>query len=283
LSRLEWIRIGYKAGWLKTAEYTDFTVVNPDEVRGILDSFGSQRFWIGYRKQNGEFREMECQRGVDKMSDDPTHLPSPEYQQMLQEKGLIVVYDLKEARSAARDFKEQGLSDNVAKLKAMRKAYRRIYPQNIEVIHGGGHEYIVSTATEPWVVEKIEQTEHDENPVMAKTAGRLPAWAHYGQNLSEQAQKYSDIIHSVGVGYIKENANTLESKIEFVDETLGTAYIEVYLDFDAETPAVVVEKYYESEALHNRWGKKVSVAIDLDNVEASASLIRKAMKAIIER
>lgn len=138
-------------------EYADFEIIDPSEVKSIIDSFGSQRFWIGYRKKNGEYRRMEAQRRVDKMSGDPDYVPDASRQQVMENSGLITVYDLGVARQVANENRG---ADEITKKKAMRKAYRSIYPEKVEMIHGGGKEYLVSTAENPELVEKINQKQN---------------------------------------------------------------------------------------------------------------------------
>ena len=162
ISKLDWERIGRKAGWVKESakrNYKNFEVIEPSEVRGILESFGGRRFWLGYRKKDNSFRSMEAQLHVDKMSSRPGYESNPQYNQMLDSKDLIVIFDLNIARKIAQELNAQDIDDPIERDKKMKGAYRRIYPKRVEIIHGGGKEYIVSTAVEPWIVEKLETGE----------------------------------------------------------------------------------------------------------------------------
>ena len=166
MCRSEWEHIGSKAGWLKIAkkvQYSNIQIIEPEEVSDILESFVKRRFYIEYRKKGDEsLRPMQCQRGVDKMSEDPTYVPNPQFSTMMRNKGLICVYDLKEAADLTAGYKAQGFDDKVAKLKAQRKAYRWIYPTRVELIHGNKTEYLVTTAIKPEIQDKIEQIQSGE-------------------------------------------------------------------------------------------------------------------------
>jgi hypothetical protein len=92
-------------------------------------------FQIGYRKANGELREMTAQRHVQRPyqgGDVGGGVPE----------GLLVVYDLQIAsRIARKELEEVDVNDYDPSI--LKQAYRRIYPKNVEYIKGGGREYRV--------------------------------------------------------------------------------------------------------------------------------------------
>lgn len=109
---------------------------------------------------------------------------------------------------------------------------------------------------------------------------RVPLWGD-SERISEQGRQYIEILRSVGIGEFKQGSDVFSSSIELMDDTMGTAYIQVFMDSKSETPAVIVDKYYESELMDERLGKKVSVPIDLNDISGSANRIRQAIENIM--
>jgi len=167
ISRAEWLRIGSIAGWTKTAQPDPRTahIIDVGEVAGIVESMGSKRFMIGYRKKDGSFRTMHAQRSVNKYTAEDS---DPSRAETRQEHGLVLVYDLDVARKLVGQIKylESDTEEDRAKRReiALRKAYRSIYPQKIEMIRGLGQTWLVNTAENPDIQRMIDDIEHGGDP-----------------------------------------------------------------------------------------------------------------------
>ena len=160
ISRAEWLKIGKRAGWTKTAqpEPRQIEVIGPDEVMNVVDSLGTTRFMVGYRKKDGLYRVMHAQRRVNKFKDGPS---TPGYSDTRQEHGLILVYDLDVARRLVGElqFNPEESEEDRRRIKerALRRAYRSIYPDKIEMIRGGGRTWLVESAENPEIQQMISE------------------------------------------------------------------------------------------------------------------------------
>lgn len=168
ISRAEWLRIGERAGWMKTAQPDPrrVEVIGPDEVTNVIDSLGTTRFMIGYRKKNGEYRVMHAQRRVNKFKDEPS---TPGYSETRQEHGLILVYDLDVARKTVGELQfnpdESDEERQRIKERALRRSYRSIYPHKVEMIRGGGgRTWLVETAENPDILRMIDEVLRRPDP-----------------------------------------------------------------------------------------------------------------------
>jgi len=165
ISRTEWLRIGSIAGWIKTAQPADgIEIISQDEVQAVVDSMGTTRFRIGYRKKDGSYRDMFVQRRVNKYRHNENSTPGN--RETRDERGLILLYDLAAAKKAVEGIAfNEGQSDeerSAAREYALRRAYRSIYPNKIEMIKGRGRTWIVDTAEEPGLRAMIEEARGPE-------------------------------------------------------------------------------------------------------------------------
>jgi len=172
ISKAEWLRIGTSAGWTKAAQETrPVEVTTTDEVVSVLDGLGSTRFMIGYRKKNGDYRVMNAQRGVNKYKEDGSSDPSRA--EVRRDHGLILVYDLsfasRKERELRQSFQEQNPEVEIdeeerkrIKEKALRSAYRSIYPDRVEMIKGRGRTWLVEGAQEPEIIDRINELQAAE-------------------------------------------------------------------------------------------------------------------------
>jgi len=171
ISFTEWLKIGRRAGWTKTAQPDprSANIIEVGEVGDIIDSMRSKRFMIGYRKKDGSFRIMHAQRRVNKYTADDSQ---PGYAETRNEHGLILVYDLDVARKmvgALRYNPEENEEDRRrVREVALRRAYRNIYPDKVEMIRGRGQTWLVDTAENPDIQQMINDIENqgDEPPVI---------------------------------------------------------------------------------------------------------------------
>jgi len=159
ISRAEWLRIGSIAGWTKTAQPVP-EIITEDEILAIVESMGTTRFSIGYRKKDGTFRNMSVQRKVNKYRENEGSAPG--YRETREEHGLILLYDLVAAKKALKTLvRPEGQSDEdyaAAREYVLRRAQRSIYPNKIEMIKGRGQTWIVDTAESPDIQRMIVDT-----------------------------------------------------------------------------------------------------------------------------
>jgi hypothetical protein len=128
----------YKAHKIvKTAQNIQF--IESYEVREIIEEFGTRRFTIGFRKQDGSFRMMNCQKRVQRPFS-PEENVEREWQHSGQD--YLTLYDLQIASQVAKRALSE-VNVNEVDPRLLRAAYRRVYPHTVEFIKGNGQTYVV--------------------------------------------------------------------------------------------------------------------------------------------
>ena len=158
LSHDQWVKIGQEMGW------TNVNVLPNDRnaILEVIESLGATRYTIGFRKRDGSYRTMHAQNRVNKFK----HSESTDdrQEQIRENHGLILVYDTSVASQLA---KGQNFETPEEKEKALRKAYRSIYPESVELIKGRGQTWVVEGSREPEnlaLLEQAVQPEEEQEP-----------------------------------------------------------------------------------------------------------------------
>lgn len=151
----QWLNIGNKMGWIKTAQEIPNVNVLPRDPSAVLDvisQLGSTRYTIGFHKTDGSYRIMHAQSRVNKFQQD--NIRDQRRADIREDNGLILVYDTSVASQIAKDLGPD--VDPMTKEKALRRAYRNIYPSSVEFIKGRGQIWVVEGALEPANRELLE-------------------------------------------------------------------------------------------------------------------------------
>jgi hypothetical protein len=122
---------------VKVAQNIQF--IESYDVRDIVEGFGTRRFTIGFRKKDGSFRMMNCQKRVQR-----PYSPEENIQREWQHSGqdYLTLYDLQIASQVAKEALSE-VDVNEVDPSLLRAAYRKVYPHTVEFIKGDGNIYVV--------------------------------------------------------------------------------------------------------------------------------------------
>lgn len=119
--------------------------------------------------------------------------------------------------------------------------------------------------------------------------GRTAGWTKTAQSQSpvkfkqgeQLVKQFFEGLRANHGGRISESANTnppwLHTSLEFMDEAIGTMWIQIRLDLKWDFVSgtiealtnVAVERYYDSEAMAARYNKTVRAEVSLLNMDAA--------------